>query len=1154
MRGASSGKWGGTHSLKYLIIVPMALLITTAVVVTALLVFKAARLAVHDMARQLRTEELARVRDNLMDYLAIPPAVNEGNAHALRAGLLRLEDPHSVQRHFYAVLRQHPSLAYSFFGTTEGEFYGARRLPDGTLQIVRAGRETGGDSHNYSTTPLGDAQDLAQTYTNFDPRTRPWYKAGVQAAGPTWTPLYRHFVIKDLALTASQPYYGPTGELVGVFGVDYVLDQVHRSLHSIQISPNGCVFVMEPGGALVAASTLESQALIREVNGTFHPVAANVSGSPLIEQAALALEGLPGGNGDGAQVLLSFQAQGETQYLQATRIAPAPGLEWVLAVVMPESDLMGRITAITRHVGLLMVAVVVLIVVLGVFLASRITAPIKTLGQDVAQLTRGNWNITPRSTAIREIDQFAAAFQAMGGQLQALFDALTEQQQLVARQNEVLEQRVAERTASLDAATHRLRAFFENIPGHINVVDTEFRIVAASRGLLRAFGIEDAEAIVGRPCHEAFQGRTSLCAHCSLPQCFETKLPAVRYSTPEEEALTGRAYQIYSGPILDDQGELIGGMEYVADITDLRAIETQLVQAKEAAEAANQAKSEFLARMSHEIRTPMNAILGMTELALLTGMTPEQREYLDTVRSAAMHLLEVINDILELSKIEANRLELFPSHFDFHGLLHTVTATMRVQAHAKDLALELEIAPDVPRLLHADRTKLHQILMNLLGNAIKFTDAGGVVVRVGSMPQTEPDSLRVRVEVVDSGVGVADPARQHIFDAFVQEDGTASRKFGGTGLGLAICRRLVEMMEGEIWHEPRPGGGSVFAFTFRAAPGDAAQVQDQVQEQEEPMQAAQGPGLPPDVPGAHAADRGTGSGADHAAGQAQETSLRVLIVDDTPVNIRLTERFLQKTGHRSSSATNGREALAALRAGAFDLVLMDVEMPGMNGFEATQRIRAGEGGEAHRQVCIIGLTAHALSDYQARGLAAGMDDYLTKPVSLAALRAAVARVAQTSQASQLPQPSPAAEGTAEGVQQHAPHGPEVSTEALAVPVLDLAGAVQRMGGDRELLVDVTAQVCAVLPEKTALLQDALARSVPAEAARVAHTLRSNLAMIGAEAAARTAEELERALMAGALDIATTAQARLVEALRRLEQELLAQEIITRPHADTTGEE
>ncbi|AGW12992.1 putative multi-sensor hybrid histidine kinase [Megalodesulfovibrio gigas DSM 1382 = ATCC 19364] len=1100
----SPGRPGRTHSLNYLIVIPLSLLVVVAIGLTSLLVFKAARMAVHDMALQLRTEELARVRDKLSDYLAVPQAVNESNAHALRAGLLRLDDPESVQRHFYAVLRQHPALAYSFFGTVEGEFYGARRLPDGTLQIVRAGRQTGGDSHNYVTTPLGDAGTLAQVYKNFDPRVRPWYKAGVQAAGPTWTPLYRHFVIKDLALTASLPYYDAYGELVGVFGVDYVLGLVHRYLQSIQVSPNGLLFVMDPAGQLVAASTLGGQDLIREADGSFHPVAANASGVPRIEEAARSLERLPGGlAGVDQHALLSFESEEETQYLQAARMTPAPGLDWVLAVIMPESDLMGGITRMTRSVAMLVGAVLLLLsITIGVFMASRIIRPIQTLGQDAETLAQGNWHIVPRFTAIKEIDQVAAAFRTMGGQLRQLFDELTTQQQLVARQNEALEQRVAERTASLDEANHRLRAFFENIPGHINVVDTEFRIIGASRGLLRAFGIQDVDEVKGLPCYEAFQGRQSLCAHCSLPQCFEEKQPTVRYSTPEEEALTGRAFQIYSGPILDGKGELLGGMEYVADITDLRAIETQLVQAKEAAEAANQAKSEFLARMSHEIRTPMNAILGMTELALLTGMNAEQREYLDTVRVAAGHLLEVINDILELSKIEANRLELSPTHVDAHQALQAVVTTMRVQAQANGLALDLHIDPTVPQFLYVDMLKLRQIMVNLIGNAIKFTPAGGIVVRVSTIPGEESPSLRLRLDVEDSGIGVSEAARASIFDAFTQENGTTSRQYGGTGLGLAICRRLTTLMGGEIWHEPRPGGGSIFSCTLLAAPGEAALAREQQAEQS----PASGPGLP----------------MDHAAGSP---SFRVLIVDDTPVNLRLAERVLAKSGHTFRSASNGLEALDALRTDTFDMVFMDVEMPGMNGFEVTERIRAGEAGEAQRHIHIIGLTAHALSDYQAKGMAVGMDDYLTKPFTLAALRAAMARV------------DPARATTGEP----GPRKLEQPAQGQLLGVLNLAAAIQRFGGDTELLQETIVQVMDVLPGRMASLHTAIHRGAQADAARVVHSLKSNLAMIGAEQAAQQAEQLEAMLAAGQLTEAERCMELLTRGLQQLRQALAAQE-------------
>ncbi len=1064
--GLSSGQ--RTNPLSLLIVVPFAALIVLSVGAAAWFALNNGRTAVHVVAQQIRTEELARVRDKLADYLQTPLSVNESNAHAMRAGLLRLDDTVNVQRYFYAVVKANPSLAYSFFGTTEGEFYGARRLQDGGLQIVRAGQVTGGDSHNFSTNEYGDALELEQVYKNFDPRTRPWYKTGVAAGGPVWTPIYRHFVIKDLALTASQPFYGPDEELLGVFAVDYVLDQVRDFLQTIDVSDHGEVFVMQTDGNLIASSTALDKPMFKETDGKFLPLRADDSGLPLVEAAARVLEEQEGGlAGVGEHDLLSFELNDDTMYLQAALFEPAPGLQWVLAVAVPEFDLMGRIDANTRQVIGAIAAVLLLAVALGVYIAKRIAAPIEGLSQDADTLAQGDWTVSPRPTSIREIDKLSSAFLSMGGQLQSYFAALTEQKELIEAQNQELEERVAERTSSLNDANSRLRAFFENIPGHINIVDTEFRIIGVSRGLLEAFGIEDSETLLGRKCHEALQGKLSTCDQCSLTECFRTKQPAVRYSTPEEEESTGKALQIYSGPILDNEDNVIGGMEYVADISDLRAMEKQLMAAKEAAEAASLAKSVFLARMSHEIRTPMNAILGMAELTLQTRLANDQREYLETLQSSAEHLLAIINDILDLSKIEADRLELSPENFELRKCLQATMHTLEHQAQTKNLVLTSHVDEDVPDVLRGDQAKLRQIIINLTGNAIKFTETGSVAVNIHSaLPdqvesEVDAQSAALQFRVEDTGPGVPEDARESIFNVFTQAEGSAARRHGGTGLGLAISRRLVALMGGNIWVEERPSGGSIFVFTVVLALGDPARL---------PQQSAY----------------------DCVEPVASVKPLRILVAEDTPVNIRLTVQFLKRLGHEASVAHNGQEALDSLKSLDFDLVLMDIEMPDMNGLEATKRIRAGEAGGRNVNIPIIGLTAHALSEYRERGLAAGMNDYVFKPVSFARLRSAISRVMTHCLLSQ-------------------------RTENCAVapddaPVLDLDQARLRFGGDDDLLLDVVAQCLTELPDKMDGLKTAIDAHAASDAAIAAHSLKSNLSTIGAQEAMLAAMRLEKVLM------------------------------------------
>ena len=649
---------------------------------------------------------------------------------------------------------------------------------------------------------------------------------------------------------------------------------------------------------------------------------------------------LAGENGEGE----SLDSQGRP-VLAAWRAIPA--LRWGLVVKIGRKEaltLVERQRQLVLAIALLTMAGVTL---LALFAARSITRPIQEL--IVAARRMGGGELGRRVPVERqdELGELAQAFNRMAYDLRHAYDGVEAE---VRRRTLQLESS----NLALERARDELRKFHQAVESSslAVIISNHDGLVEYVNPRLCATTGYSLDEMLGRPQQTCWGDDDT-----PMTQALRQVMRSGEDWHGEFQALRkdGSRYWVlaFISPVRQAGGAITHYLSILEDISRRKQDEEQLTATKNAAEAANRAKSEFLAVMSHEIRTPMNGILGMAQLVLDSPLSPQQRDYAETIFSSSEALLGLLNDILDFSKLEAGKIEFESVMFDLGDVAAAVMGLMAPRAREKNLHLDTDLPGDLPCGLRGDPLRLRQILLNLVGNAIKFTDQGAVRLSIRALAVTD-QTAELHFAVSDTGIGIPPHMRQKLFHSFSQADTSINRRYGGSGLGLAICRRLVERQGGRIGVDSEDGAGSTFWFRLGYAIARSERP---------PPTAAAAAGLPP---------------------------LKILLAEDNAVNRKVAMALLERGGHRVEAVVNGHEAVKAAGSAVFDLILMDMQMPEMDGLEATGRIRGLPG--RHGQVPIIALTANAMPGDEQQCLAAGMNGYVSKPIEQGRLFAEMQRV------------------------------------------------------------------------------------------------------------------------------------------------------------------
>jgi PAS domain S-box-containing protein len=940
-----------------------------------------------------------------------------------------------------------------------------------------------------------------------DVREGIWYQVAKPENNPArstvWTKVYQDEAGQGLMTTATTPAFSHDGKFLGVAGIDVTLDNIIKEIlkHDRPIgekSESNSIFsfILDNEGRIVAfpEAYLEMLGLKKRDAKALLPgqvLDYRLSDSSFKELAQVEQSIINKERRSSRIVLNEIPLLIYSQSMPSTR--------WHLCIVINEISILtsvqdtrlalgSLVAAMTRKFTLITIAFLIIsFFLIVIFLSRRYIVPLKNLTHAALRVKEGDLTAQTGLKRNDEIGLLATTFNQMVQKLHQ--SALTEknytitlEQKVVERTQEIerrskerekvltlLEQEIAERISienRLRDSEEKFRDIFENSVEGIFKTTPEGRPISINPALARILGFSSPGEMMFHINNLSAQVYVDRSERDNLIKILERDGQVSGFEAKfirQDDAIIWAS--ISSRAVKDSHGKLVHIQGSVEDITERKRTEDILKQAKEIAENANRAKSEFLATMSHEIRTPMNAIIGMTERVMGTVLTEEQQKCLNGVSKSSDHLMAIINDILDFSKIEAGKLELEEVPFNLDKLCGDTVNMLSYQVEQKNLRLSYRLASD-HIYFTGDFHRLRQILLNLIGNAVKFTQRGEIALRVSDAVFGNADlSVSMDKKVVllfsirDTGIGIPQEKLQVIFETFAQLDASSTRQYGGTGLGLAICKKLVSLMEGDIWVESTPAKGSTFFFTIRLKMAEQHEI-EQLSEKMTPQAA---------VRGFHG---------------STSNRLNILLAEDFLVNQEVIIPILKDRGHVVTLVENGEEAVSAAENNRYDLILMDIQMPLMDGLEAARRIRALATMDA-ACVPIIALTAHALKGDRQKYIQAGMDECLIKPIRPSTLVDMVEKFSRKK------------------------HIPVERNETTGEGRADFDYALSLMDGEKKILLIACNAMATIVPQKMKELRAALDRMDHDTIERVAHSIKTAANSVAARDLSGIAFQLEQ---------------------------------------------